>query len=155
MCICSPVIFLWGRELSAWMSHICSLFATHSTRCDLELNPGRRCRKPTTESVRVAYHFDTVCTPLLYMVTLSMTDGYSVQCIIRISCVRCPELPANRLPPAPNVHWMRTGWSYATGRKAVGSIPNKIIGFFNWSNPSSRTPRGGGLEYFHRNPCES
>jgi hypothetical protein len=28
---------------------------------------------------------------------------------------------------------------YATSRKATGSIPDEVIGFFNWSNPSSRT----------------
>jgi hypothetical protein len=28
---------------------------------------------------------------------------------------------------------------YATGRKVTGSIPDEIIGFFNWPNPSSRT----------------
>jgi hypothetical protein len=28
---------------------------------------------------------------------------------------------------------------YATSHKVVGSIPDEVIGFFNWSNPSSRT----------------
>jgi hypothetical protein len=28
---------------------------------------------------------------------------------------------------------------YATSRKAVGSIPDEVIEFFNWPNPSSRT----------------
>jgi hypothetical protein len=27
---------------------------------------------------------------------------------------------------------------YVTSRKAEGSIPDEVIGFFNWSNPSSR-----------------
>jgi hypothetical protein len=26
---------------------------------------------------------------------------------------------------------------YATSRKATGSIPNEVIGFFSWLNPSS------------------
>jgi hypothetical protein len=33
-------------------------------------------------------------------------------------------------------------WSlryYATSRKVAGSIPDEVIGFFNWLNPSSRT----------------
>jgi aspartate carbamoyltransferase regulatory subunit len=28
---------------------------------------------------------------------------------------------------------------YATSRKIVGSIPDEVIGFFNWPNPSCRT----------------
>jgi hypothetical protein len=28
---------------------------------------------------------------------------------------------------------------YATSRKVAGTIPDELIGFFNWSNPSSRT----------------
>jgi hypothetical protein len=28
---------------------------------------------------------------------------------------------------------------YGTSRKVSGSIPDEIIGFFNWPNPSSRT----------------
>jgi hypothetical protein len=28
---------------------------------------------------------------------------------------------------------------YATSRKVVGSIPDEIIGFFDWPNPCSRT----------------
>jgi hypothetical protein len=28
---------------------------------------------------------------------------------------------------------------YATSRKVAGSIPDEVIGFFNWPNPSSRT----------------
>jgi hypothetical protein len=28
---------------------------------------------------------------------------------------------------------------YATGRKVAVSIPDEVIGFFNWPNPSSRT----------------
>jgi hypothetical protein len=34
--------------------------------------------------------------------------------------------------------WLR---HYATSWKVVGSIPNEVIGFFNWCNPSSRTMR--------------
>jgi hypothetical protein len=34
-------------------------------------------------------------------------------------------------------------WGYtasnATSRKVEGSIPDEVIGFFNWPNPSSRT----------------
>jgi hypothetical protein len=32
--------------------------------------------------------------------------------------------------------WLR---HYATSYKVMGSIPNKVIGFFNWPNPSSCT----------------
>jgi hypothetical protein len=32
--------------------------------------------------------------------------------------------------------WLR---HYATSRKVTGSIPDEVIVFFNWSNPSSRT----------------
>jgi hypothetical protein len=32
--------------------------------------------------------------------------------------------------------WLR---HYATNRKVVGSIPDEVIGFFNWPNPSSST----------------
>jgi hypothetical protein len=28
--------------------------------------------------------------------------------------------------------------NYATSRKVAGSIPDEVIGFFNWRNPSSR-----------------
>jgi hypothetical protein len=31
--------------------------------------------------------------------------------------------------------WLR---HYATSRKVTGSIPDEVIGFFNWPNPSSR-----------------
>jgi hypothetical protein len=34
------------------------------------------------------------------------------------------------------VSWLR---HYATSRKVAGSIPDEIIGFFNWPNPYSRT----------------
>jgi hypothetical protein len=27
---------------------------------------------------------------------------------------------------------------YATSRKVAGSIPDEVIGFFNWTNPSGR-----------------
>jgi hypothetical protein len=30
-------------------------------------------------------------------------------------------------------------WHYATNRQVAGSIPDEVIGFFNWPNPSSRT----------------
>jgi hypothetical protein len=32
------------------------------------------------------------------------------------------------------------GWlkHYATSQKVVGSIPDEVIGFFNWPNPSNR-----------------
>jgi hypothetical protein len=29
--------------------------------------------------------------------------------------------------------------SYATSRKVAGLIPDEVIGFFNWSDPSNRT----------------
>jgi hypothetical protein len=32
-------------------------------------------------------------------------------------------------------HWLR---NYATSRKVAGLIPDDVIGFFNWTNPSSR-----------------
>jgi hypothetical protein len=32
--------------------------------------------------------------------------------------------------------WLR---HYATSRKVAGSIPDEVIGFFNWPNHSSRT----------------
>jgi hypothetical protein len=32
--------------------------------------------------------------------------------------------------------WLR---HYATSRNVAGSIPDEVIGFFNWPNPSSRT----------------
>jgi hypothetical protein len=35
-----------------------------------------------------------------------------------------------------SVVWLR---HYVTSRKVVGSIPDEVIGFFNCSNPSSRT----------------
>jgi hypothetical protein len=28
---------------------------------------------------------------------------------------------------------------YATSRKVAGSIPDEVVGFFNWPNPSSHT----------------
>jgi hypothetical protein len=35
--------------------------------------------------------------------------------------------------------WRRIDeWKYATSRKAAGQIPDEIIEFFNWPNPSSR-----------------
>jgi hypothetical protein len=39
-----------------------------------------------------------------------------------------------------NNTWLRSGLRhYATCRKVAGSILDKVIGLFNWSNPSSRT----------------
>jgi hypothetical protein len=37
------------------------------------------------------------------------------------------------------IYWQRS-WlrHYATSRKLAGSIPDEVIGFFNWPNPSSR-----------------
>jgi hypothetical protein len=35
---------------------------------------------------------------------------------------------------------------YATSRKVAGSIPNEVIGFFNWCNPSSRTMALGSTQ---------
>jgi hypothetical protein len=32
---------------------------------------------------------------------------------------------------------------YATSRKFAGSIPDEVIGFFNWPNPSSHTTAAG------------
>jgi hypothetical protein len=32
--------------------------------------------------------------------------------------------------------WLR---HYTTSQKVIGSIPNEVIAFFNWPNPSSRT----------------
>jgi len=32
-----------------------------------------------------------------------------------------------------------TRWRSATSRKVAGSIPDGVIGFFYWHNPSSRT----------------
>jgi hypothetical protein len=39
--------------------------------------------------------------------------------------------------------WLR---HYATNRKVVGSIPDDVIGFFNLSNPSSRTMALGSTQ---------
>jgi hypothetical protein len=39
--------------------------------------------------------------------------------------------------------WLR---HYATSRKVVGSIPDEVTGFFNWSNPSSRTMALGSAQ---------
>jgi hypothetical protein len=39
--------------------------------------------------------------------------------------------------------WLR---HYATNRKAAGSIPDEVIGFFNWPNPSSRTMAMGSTQ---------
>jgi hypothetical protein len=35
---------------------------------------------------------------------------------------------------------------YATSQKVVGSIPDEVIGFFNWPNPSSRIIALGSTE---------
>jgi hypothetical protein len=34
----------------------------------------------------------------------------------------------------------------ATSRKVAGSIPDEVIGFFNWSNPSSHTMALGSTQ---------
>jgi hypothetical protein len=39
--------------------------------------------------------------------------------------------------------WLR---HYATSRKVVGSIPDSVIGFLNWSNASSRTMTLGSTQ---------
>jgi hypothetical protein len=39
--------------------------------------------------------------------------------------------------------WLR---HYATGREVTGSIPDEVIGFFNWSNPSNRTMALGSTQ---------
>jgi hypothetical protein len=39
--------------------------------------------------------------------------------------------------------WLR---HYATGHKVAGSILDEVIGFFNWSNPSSRTMALGSTQ---------
>jgi hypothetical protein len=36
--------------------------------------------------------------------------------------------------------------NYATSRKVAGSIPDEVIGFFNWPNPSSRTMALGSTQ---------
>jgi hypothetical protein len=35
---------------------------------------------------------------------------------------------------------------YATSRKVAGPIPDEVIGFFNWPNPSSRTMALGSTQ---------
>jgi hypothetical protein len=35
---------------------------------------------------------------------------------------------------------------YATSRKVAGSIPDKVSGFFNWPNPSSRNMALGSTQ---------
>jgi hypothetical protein len=37
-------------------------------------------------------------------------------------------------------------WHYATSRKLVGSNPDEIFGFFNYSNSSSRTTAPGSTQ---------
>jgi hypothetical protein len=44
--------------------------------------------------------------------------------------------------------WRR--WHYATSRKFQGSITDEISGFFNWSNPSSRTVALGSLRFWQK-----
>jgi hypothetical protein len=38
------------------------------------------------------------------------------------------------------IHNIKCSWlrHYATSRKIEGSIPDEVIGFFSWPNPSSR-----------------
>jgi hypothetical protein len=38
------------------------------------------------------------------------------------------------------------GWGTATSRKLEGSIPDEVIAFFNWPNPSSRTMALGSTQ---------
>jgi hypothetical protein len=35
---------------------------------------------------------------------------------------------------------------YSTSRKVAGSIPDEVIGFFNWPNPSNRTMTLGSTQ---------
>jgi hypothetical protein len=42
--------------------------------------------------------------------------------------------------------WRRWLRHYATSRKVAGSIPDEVIGFFNWPNPSSRTMALGSTQ---------
>jgi hypothetical protein len=43
------------------------------------------------------------------------------------------------------------GWGInATSRKVVGSIPDEIIGFLNWPNPSSRIMTVGSTQPLNR-----
>jgi hypothetical protein len=39
--------------------------------------------------------------------------------------------------------WLRP---YATSWKVMSSIPNEVLGFFNWPNPSSRTMALGSTQ---------
>jgi hypothetical protein len=41
------------------------------------------------------------------------------------------------------ISWLR---HYATSRKAASSIPNEVIGFFSWPNPSSCTMALGSTQ---------
>jgi hypothetical protein len=44
------------------------------------------------------------------------------------------------VPHTQGAHGSAVDWgTYATSRKAAGSIPDEVIGFFNWPNPSSRS----------------
>jgi hypothetical protein len=49
----------------------------------------------------------------------------------------------NFIPHLYGFAWLR---HYATGRKVAGSIPDEVIGFFNWPNPSSRTVALGSAQ---------
>jgi hypothetical protein len=42
------------------------------------------------------------------------------------------------LIPTISDYLERVRGSYAISRKVAGSIPDDVIGFFNWPNPSSR-----------------
>jgi hypothetical protein len=46
--------------------------------------------------------------------------------------------------------WLLRWWwiisRYATSRKVAGSIPDEVIGCFNWSNPSNRTMALGSTQ---------
>jgi hypothetical protein len=53
----------------------------------------------------------------------------------RINLVFCYAVRSRRYR-----NWLR---HYSTSRKVAGSIPDEVIGFFNWHNPSSRTMAPG------------
>jgi hypothetical protein len=51
----------------------------------------------------------------------------------------------------PRFHFGGTRWRswlrhYATSWKVAGSIPDEVIGFLNWPNPSSRTMAMGSTQ---------
>jgi hypothetical protein len=50
------------------------------------------------------------------------------------------------LPPVSMNFGWGTRWHYATSRKVAGSIPNEVIEFFSWRNPSRRTMTLGSTQ---------